>query len=88
MKNRLKKDKNAKVIYKKYLKKIKHVDKVIGKAGKNISLLQNKDGISQVGIWVTRTIAKQTGSQIAVLNSGALRSSIEKATLLFPLCTV
>ena len=79
-KNRLKEDKKASEIYKKYLKKIKHIDKVIGKARTNLFNNFN-NGITSLSAWATKTMVEQTGAQVAVINSTALRGGIRAGNI-------
>ena len=72
----LKKDKNTTKIYDKYLTQMKKLDKPIGKADGNFLKEENSGNVTGIGAWVTKVMADQTDSQIAVINSGGLRTGL------------
>jgi 2',3'-cyclic-nucleotide 2'-phosphodiesterase (5'-nucleotidase family) len=80
-KDKLQKDKEATKIYSKYLEQMKKLDKPVGKTTGDLLKNESGDHISGIGAWVTKAMAEQTDSQIAVVNSGGLRTGLKAGNI-------
>ncbi len=77
----LKKDEEASAILKKYMEEMKKIDIPIGKAEANLTKNESGNSISEIGAWVTKSMAEQAGTQIAITNSGGLRTGLNKGNI-------
>ena len=77
----IKKDAEASKILKKYMEEMKKIDVPIGKAEGNLTKNENGGSISEIGAWVTKAMTEQTGTQIAITNSGGLRTGLNKGDI-------
>ncbi|MCM1991049.1 5'-nucleotidase C-terminal domain-containing protein [Oceanirhabdus seepicola] len=77
-KSELVNDKQGDAIYLKYSKALKSIiDEVIGRTDENLTHVRFSEcGTSVLGKWTTDLMRKIGGTQIAVINEGALRTSI------------
>ena len=80
-KDKLQKDKEATKIYSKYMKQMKKLDIAIGKADGSLLKNENGENISGIGSWVTKAITEQADTQIAIVNSGGLRTGLNKGSI-------
>ena len=80
-KSKLQKDKEATKILEKYLARIKKLDQPIGRADGDLLKDENGNSISVIGAWVTKTMAEHTCSQIAVINSGGVRTGLNSGNI-------
>ncbi len=78
--DQLKPDKETQAILDKYKKEYPSIFKVIGKAEGEMS--QDAEGNdSSMGYWITKSMAQETYTQIAFINSGGIRDEIRKGNI-------
>ena len=80
-KDKLQEDINMTKIYNKYLSQMKKLDKPIGRAAGNFFKNEENNTISDIGAWVTKAMMNQTSSQIAVVNSGGIRTGLNSGDI-------